>query len=732
MTEKKQYGGLDWFRMAAAFLVVAIHTSPLASFHAEADFVLTRVAARVAVPFFFMVTGYFQLPQYLSGHSWDYRPLLGLLKKFSLLYGAAILLYLPVNLYAGQFEGAGFAGILRMVLTDGTFYHLWYLPAVIAGVVIVWFLGRRLPCGAVTGVSLFLYLIGLFGDSYYGLAEQVPALKAVYELLFSVSSHTRNGFFYAPLFLAMGAGVPHSEQGKHFPYAVGFLLFFGLMMGEGLLLHGLGLQRHDSMYLMLPPAMFFLFRFLLSLRLAPAKKLRTVSLWIYLIHPLCIILVRGGARAVHMENLFVENSLVHYFAVCAVSCAGACAITFAAGRIAAERTGKGGFVFRNRGRNFGKGRAWIELDRERLAGNVRALENLLAPGQRLMPAVKADAYGHGAAAIAGELQKMGIRSFCVACAAEGVELRRSGIAGEILVLGYTHPEDFPLLRKYDLIQTVVDYAYGKLLDSYGRKIRVHVKVDTGMHRLGERAEKKKTIGRICRLKNLRVEGIYTHLCADETREPREQAFTEKQAALFYEVAEDLQKRGLIRRFPLGDSGVKTHLLASYGLLNYPELGGDYVRVGIALYGLCNDRRGAETCRADMHPVMSVKARIAVVKDLYQGESAGYGFSCEAAEDRRIAVLSIGYADGLPRSLSCGRGRVLIHGKSAPIAGMICMDQTIVDITGIGDVKAGETAVIIGRDGEEEITAYEIAEKAETITNEIVSRMGERLARFWKS
>lgn len=178
--------------------------------------------------------------------------------------------------------------------------------------------------------------------------------------------------------------------------------------------------------------------------------------------------------------------------------------------------------------------------------------------------------------------------------------------------------------------------------------------------------------------------------------------------------------------------VKTHLLASYGLLNYPELGGDDVRAGIALYGLLSDKRGAETCRADLRPVMSVRARIAVVKDLYQGESAGYGFSCEAVEDRRIAVLSIGYADGLPRSLSCGRGRVLIHGKSAPIAGMICMDQTIVDITGIGDVKAGETAVIMGRDGEEEITAYEIAEKAGTITNEIVSRMGERLARFWKS
>lgn len=352
------------------------------------------------------------------------------------------------------------------------------------------------------------------------------------------------------------------------------------------------------------------------------------------------------------------------------------------------------------------------------------LESLLSPGQLLMPAMKANAYGHGAVTVAKELQNVGIRSFCVACVAEGVELRKGGVTGEILVLGYTHPMDFPLLRKYDLIQTVVDYAYGRLLDSCGKKVRVHVKIDTGMHRLGERAEKKKEIRRIFRLKNLRAEGLYTHLSADETRDPAERAFTEGQASLFYEAAGYLNKRGIIE--------IKTHLLASYGLLNYPELGGDYVRAGIALYGLLSDRQGAENCKADLRPVMSVKVRIAVVKDLYQGESAGYGFSYRAAEDRKIAVLAIGYADGLPRSLSCGCGRVLIHGKSAPIAGRICMDQTIVDITGIEGVKAGETATIMGRDGNEEITAYEIAEKAGTITNEIVSRMGVRLERAWGS
>ena len=738
MTEEKQYGGLDYFRMAAAFLVAAIHTSPLASFSAETDFVLTRIEARVAVPFFLMATGFFLLPQYLFWHSINHRPLCHLLKKLFLIYGAAILLYLPVNLYAGQFKDVGIGGILRMVLIDGTFYHLWYLPAVIWGTALVWLLSRKLPWGVVTGVSLVLYLVGLFGDSYYGFAGQVPGWKAVYDTLFSISSYTRNGFFYAPVFLVMGAWISRLEHCNHASQginAAGAVFFLGLMTVEGLLVHRLGVQRHDSMYIMLPLVMYFLFRFLLSLRIKPAKSLRVVSMWIYLLHPLCIILVRGGAKAVRMESLFVENSLVHYFVVCAVSCLCAWVVTFAAGEITSRGMmtewiapvvsvfdkivmGGGG---RER-RSFKKGRAWIELNREHLRGNVRALESLLSPEQRLMPAVKADAYGHGAAAVAGELQNMGIRSFCVACAAEGAELRRNGITGEILVLGYTHPKDFHLLRKYDLIQTVVDHTYGKLLNAYGRKIRVHVKIDTGMHRLGERAEKKKEIGRIFRLKNLLVEGICTHLCADETRDPEEQAFTEAQTALFYEVLKDLQKRGI--------SKIKTHLLASYGLLNYPELGGDYVRVGIALYGLFSDRRGAKNRGINLRPILSVKARITVVKELYRGESAGYGFSYRAAENRRIAVLSIGYADGLSRSLSCGRGRVLIHGKSAPIAGNICMDQTIVDITRIEGVKAGEIATIIGKDGGGEITAYEIAEKAGTITNEIVSRMGARLERVW--
>lgn len=392
----------------------------------------------------------------------------------------------------------------------------------------------------------------------------------------------------------------------------------------------------------------------------------------------------------------------------------------------AEKTGVREAVFGRKKQNFERGRAWIEVNRADLAKNVDLLRTFTDPGQQLMPVLKADAYGHGAVLVARELQKMGVGAFCVACAAEGAELRKNGITGDILILGYTHPKDFPALRKYRLTQTVVDHNYGTVLDRCGRpgrKIRVHIKIDTGMHRLGERAEKVEEIGRIFRLKNLKVEGIYTHLCADGTKGAEDMAFTRRQAELFYGAAERLKKQG----YP----DLKVHLLASYGLVNYPEFGGDYVRTGIALYGLLSDRNSVESRKdiSGLVPVLSLKARIAALKDLYQGESAGYGLAYTAESDRKIAVLAIGYADGLPRSLSNGRGRVLIHGQNAPVIGRICMDQTIVDVTGISDVKAGECAVLLGSCGDETITAYEWAEAAGTITNEILSRLGARLPRI---
>ena len=172
---------------------------------------------------------------------------------------------------------------------------------------------------------------------------------------------------------------------------------------------------------------------------------------------------------------------------------------------------------------------------------------------------------------------------------------------------------------------------------------------------------------------------------------------------------------------------KTHLQASYGVLNFPNLSGNYARIGIALYGVLSTREN--DCPVDLRPVLSLKARVISVKNLLKGESVGYGLQYTAKENTKIAVLSIGYADGYPRSLSCGIGKVLVKGIEAPIVGRICMDQMTVDVTKISNVTTGDIATIIGKSGASEITVYDIAEQAGTITNEILSRLGPRVERL---
>lgn len=367
--------------------------------------------------------------------------------------------------------------------------------------------------------------------------------------------------------------------------------------------------------------------------------------------------------------------------------------------------------------DFREGRAWIELDWDALRHNVRLLRALLPAGCRLMPAIKANAYGHGAVAIARELNALGVDAFCVASILEGVELREHGISGEILILGYTHPQNVPLLGRYGLAQTVLDYTYARELDRCGQDIQVHIKIDTGMHRLGERFEHRDELQQIFGCGHLHITGAFTHLYGDDLSRPADRAAALKQGKAFYQTVERLKKRGCL--IP------KVHLLASGGLLHCPELGGDYARVGIALYGPPGGRSKTEK---SLRPVLSLKARIALLKDLYQGEGAGYGHQFRAGRDTRIAVVSIGYADGLLRGLSNGVGAALVRGHVAPIAGCICMDQTLLDVTDIPEAAPGEIAVFIGKSGNKEITARDIAEQTGTIPNEILSRLGGRLER----
>lgn len=704
MEKQTQYGGLDAFKILAALLVVAIHTSPLTTYTPDGDFLLTRSLARVAVPFFFMVTGHFVLGGVLEGKA-PFSPLWRQVKKILRLYLIAVLLYIPVGIYAGHYQDLTPLSALRLLVFDGTFYHLWYFPACATGLVLLFLLARVVRGKGLVAVVAVLYLIGLFGDSYYGLSAMLPPVAAAYEAGFQVFSYTRNGLFMAPIFLLMGAKL--GRKPSPVPAAVnglGLALSLVLLSAEAFLLRHFALQRHDSMYLLLPVVMVFLYRLLLAWKIQAPTACRTLSTWVYILHPAMIVVIRGAAGAVGLTALLVENSLVHYLAVCILAFLAGGAVTW--------------FLSWLRPARPSRSRAWVELDRSALAHNVDALQSLLPPGCQLMPALKANAYGHGALPVAQTLSRLGISAFCVACLEEGIQLRKGGIKGEILILGYTHPGQFPLLRRYKLTQTVVDFPYAAQLNQFGKPLPVHLAVDTGMHRLGEPSHHPEQICEIFAMKHLTIRGIYTHLCTADGAGSQDRAYVQRQVQAFTQLLEELKNRGIT--LP------KIHLQASHGLLNYPHLPGNYARVGIALYGLLSSYRDLTTVDAGLRPVLSLHARVATVRPLAPGAAAGYGLAFVAQRPTQVATVTIGYGDGLPRSLS--GGEVLIGGHRAPIIGRICMDQTLVDVTGLPLVQPGDEVTLIGTSGSEAITAYDLARQSDTITNEILSRLGPRLER----
>lgn len=305
MTPRPRPPVLDGFRLLAAVLVVCIHTSPLSSVSPLWDFWLTRVLARTAVPFFLMVSGHF-----LARSQW--KTTARFLKKTALTYLAAIVLYLPLNLYSG---GYGLLEWAKKLLAEGTLYHLWYFPALMLGVLLARGL-IRLGRPAALAIASVLYLIGLGGDSYYGLVSQLPGTASFYQFVFALSGYTRNGLFYVPLFLLLGAfGTRRSERSA----AAGAAFSLAAMTAEGFALRALEWQRHDSMYLALPLCMVFLFSLLLARNHGENRRVRRLSLLVYLLHPWSIVLVRGGAKALGLTGPLVDNSLGHFAAVLALT-----------------------------------------------------------------------------------------------------------------------------------------------------------------------------------------------------------------------------------------------------------------------------------------------------------------------------------------------------------------------------------------------------------------------------
>ena len=370
-------------------------------------------------------------------------------------------------------------------------------------------------------------------------------------------------------------------------------------------------------------------------------------------------------------------------------------------------------------------RTWAEVDLDALAHNYRLLRGL-APETRFLGVVKADAYGHGAVPVAKKLQALGADMLAVACLAEAVELRGAGITLPILCLGQTPVELAGDLLAYNVTQTVGDLVTGKALsaaaEAAGKTLKVHVKVDTGMGRLGfvyyedddeaalERAGKE--IESLCALPGLEPEGIFTHFANADGSE----AYTKNQCARIYDVFGELWERGL-HQFKI------YHCAASAAVLNYSwtKVYMNMIRPGIALYGYVPDPSVKDP---GLKPVMTVKSRIAVVRDLPAGAKISYGCTATLERDSKVAVLPMGYGDGLPRVLS-NKLEVLIGDKLCPVLGRICMDMCMVDVTDAPGVKAGDVATVYGPG----LTDW-AAQLAGTIPYELLCQLTPRVPRLY--
>ena len=369
-------------------------------------------------------------------------------------------------------------------------------------------------------------------------------------------------------------------------------------------------------------------------------------------------------------------------------------------------------------------RAWIELSREALLNNINEYRRLLPDGTGILAIVKANAYGHGAVQITKALCEMGVDFFGVASLDEAKELRNAGIKEDILILGYTDPEYFDEIAAHDIIQTVPTPDYGILLSDYchrrKRRIRAHLAVDSGMHRIGYTKDDINEAVKLYDASPLKVTGIFTHMCVAGEDKPESTEYTEKQIEYFNEFADMLKDRGC-------NPGT-SHLLASFAAINYTHAASDYVRLGVLMYGTKTEDADYISKETSFKPVLTLKSRVVSLRWIEAGETVGYGRCFTAERPTKVATISIGYADGIPRSLSNGRLKVLVRGEYAYGIGRICMDQLMIDVTDLPGVRNGDEVIFIGKDGDKEIRAEEVAESAGTITHELFSCLGARLER----
>ena len=368
--------------------------------------------------------------------------------------------------------------------------------------------------------------------------------------------------------------------------------------------------------------------------------------------------------------------------------------------------------------------AWVEIDLANLSYNLKSIREKVGSKPDIIGVVKADGYGHGSIEITRALKKDGIKIFGVATLSEAIELRKDGVEDEIIIFGITPDLFADVVAEYSLSPVTCSYqnalAISDVAKKFGKTIYGYVKIDTGMGRIGiphNEPDAVRDIGKISALPNFKIKGLFSHF---STADAADKSYTEEQSKRFSAFLEKLRAAGIdIRYRSLANSGA---------IMQHPATYYEAVRPGIILYGYypCDE---SDRTQISIKPVMSVKASIVMLKKMAPGNSVSYGRRFITDRESLIATLPVGYADGFPRPYS-PVAQAIVGGKIVSVAGNICMDQCMIDVTDVPGVKVGDEVILMGSDGKNSITVDDLCNATGTICNEIVCAFGQRLPRIY--
>lgn len=367
-------------------------------------------------------------------------------------------------------------------------------------------------------------------------------------------------------------------------------------------------------------------------------------------------------------------------------------------------------------------RVYAEINLDAICQNIKNAMNKVGEDTKIMAIIKTDAYGHGAVPVAKALSEIGTYAFGVATVEEAVELRRNKIQNPILILGYVFPCDYEKLINYDIMHAVFQYETAKELSDVasklGKTVKIHIKLDTGMGRIGFQTtdESLAEIKKISELPNVEINGIFTHFaCADE----KDKSSCNNQKKKYLDFIKKTDEAGI--NIPI------KHMCNSAGIIEFDNTFLNMARSGIMTYGLYPSNE-VDKSKLELHPAMQIKSHVAYVKNVGKGFTVSYGSTFTSEHDMEIATIPVGYGDGYPRSLS-NKGRVIINGKFANIVGRVCMDQFMVDVTGLG-AHQGDEVTIVGKDGNGFISVEDVADNAYSFNYEFCCGVNMRVPRVY--